>query len=482
MTSSKTSRRDFLKAAAAASAGAVLAACGAGEVKEVIVTSEVIKEVEVTKEVETVVKETVVVEQAAPSEPITLNFFNRGGEYIFQVMDEQMKAYQATGANVEFEINSVSSWSHQEALLLMLAAGTGPDCWFDSVRTTGIMAKKGVATQIDDFLAARADFKKEDYVPSTFVCQTFDGKVFGIPWDSGAMLLFFNKALLDSAGVAYPDPTGWLTWDEAIALGKQLTFDLDNNTPLDAAFDPGRVKQYGFVPDTFHGRQTYMWGNLAEIIAADMTMPIDTPEFTEAMNKLADAGLVEYVAPSAKYQTAFEVDLRAQNVALMHTGIWDMGSFVDAGVDFGMVQVPYMNKQSSYGQYSPLCVYKESKYVPEAFDFIYFCCATYDGQKILVDKGVLQPTRNDLRDEFLQNPNPPAPEYRKVAFEVLENADTFRWPGDTINSYWGGSYQYFIDLWEPYLTDLFAGNKRWEEIAPELRPKTEELLKTGEPA
>ena len=85
------SRRDFFKAAALAAAGSAVAACAP---KEVIVTKEVVvtQQVEVTKEVEKTVKETVQVTVVAPAAkvPVHLNFFNRGGEYVFQTMDLQI--------------------------------------------------------------------------------------------------------------------------------------------------------------------------------------------------------------------------------------------------------------------------------------------------------------------------------------------------------------------------------------------------------
>ena len=479
MNGKRINRRDFIKAAALTGAGVVLAACAP---KEVIVTQVVTQQVEVTKEVEVQVTKEVekLVTVAAPKAPVKLNFFNRGGQYIFDTMDMQMKLYQKTHPDVTFEINSVTSYSHQEALLMMLAAGTGPDCWFDSVRTTGMLAKKGVVEPIDSYLSVRSDFKEDNFVPNTFVCQTFDGKRWGIPWDSGAEVIMINKKLFNEAKVPFPTPDQWLTWDEIIALAKQVTFDLDGKTPNDAGFNPGRVKQYGFYADTGHGRQTYIWSNGAEIIAADQTMPIDTPEFTEAMNWLADLGLKSYVAPSGKYQTAQEILPPSDNVAMYHDGVWDMGDFVSKGVDMGFIQVPYSKKKISYGQYSPLCVFTGSPNKDVAFDFIYFCTATQDGQKILVDRGSLQPTLKVLRDDFLNGTPPPAKADRQIAYDVFENKDTFRWPGDTINSYWGAWYQYFIDLWTPYLTDLFNGAKRWEQIAPVLRPKSEHLLLTGE--
>jgi len=127
-----------------------------------------------------------------------------------------------------------------------------------------------------------------------------------------------------------------------------------------------------------------------------------------------------------------------------------------------------------------MCVFSGSPLKQEAFNFIYFCTADPVGQQIIIDRGQLQPTLKSLRETYINGTPPPTAEERQLAFDVFENTDAYRWPGDKIGSYWGGWYQYFIDQWEPYLTDLLIGNKRWEEIAPTLRPLTETLLKTGE--
>jgi hypothetical protein len=127
-----------------------------------------------------------------------------------------------------------------------------------------------------------------------------------------------------------------------------------------------------------------------------------------------------------------------------------------------------------------MCVFKESQVKQEAFDFIYFCTADPAGQKIIIDRGQLQPTLRSMRDDFLNGDPPPSKEERQLAYDVFENKETYRWPGDKINSYWNGWYQYFIDLWEPYQTDLLIGNKRWEDFAAELREKSEVVLETGE--
>lgn len=419
--------------------------------------------------------------EAAPSDAaVTLTFLNRGGQFIEDVMNKQMDLYRQSHPEINFEINAVAGANHQEALLLAVSAGTAPDIWFDANRTTGPLTGRGITMNLEPFLEADPNFNEDDYVENVWIAQTYDGDRWGLPWDSGAMAIAFNMAHFDAAGIDYPDPQTWMTWSEIVELAKQLTFDLDGNTPNDSGFDPARVKQYGFSADTGHGRPTYYWANDAEIIAADRTMPMDSEAFIEAMNWLADLGLKEFVSPSPAYQQAGEISIQAGTVAIQHVGVWMVGRINQAEVKWGTFQVPYNTTKASYGHYSPLCVYRDTKHPQEAYDFIFFACCSHDGQKILVDLGMQQPIRKDLREVFLNNEAPPAKEYRQVFYDAFENKETFRWPGDTIGSYYGGRYQTFIDYWGPYLDQLWLGEVRWEDVAAEVRAGSERILETGE--
>jgi multiple sugar transport system substrate-binding protein len=419
--------------------------------------------------------------EAAPAgENVKLSFLNRGGQFIEDVMNQQMELYQESHPDIEFEINAVAGDNHQQALMLAVSSGTAPDVWFDAIRTTGPLTRAGVTLNFEPFIEADPNFNEDDFVANVWPSVTYDGARWGLPWDSGAMVMHFNMDLFDTAGIEYPAPDAWMTWDEIIELGKQLTLDLDDNTPNDPNFDPARVKQYGLLCSTGHGRQTYMWANNAEIIAADGTMPMDTPEFIEAMNWLADLGLVHFCSPSPAYQAAGEISIQAGTVAIHHDGSWQMGRINEAGVRYGAFPVPYSQTRISYGHYSPLCIYRDTKFPQEAYDFVYFATSSHDGQKILVDLGMQQPTRKDLRETFLNNEAPPAPEYRQVYYDMFENPETFRYPGDTIGAYYGGWYQNLIDYWGPYLDRLWLGEVRWEDIAAEVRAGSEQILATGE--
>ncbi|MEM7034177.1 MAG: substrate-binding domain-containing protein, partial [Chloroflexota bacterium] len=150
MSNAKThSRRDFLRLASLTAAGTVLAACS----------------------------EPLVVEREVPAQQqVTLNFFNRGGQFIEDVMDQQMSLYRESNPDIEFEINAVAGASHQEALLIMISAGTGPDVWFDANRTTGPLTRRGVTLDLEPFIAADSDFNEDDFVENVWIAQTYDGK------------------------------------------------------------------------------------------------------------------------------------------------------------------------------------------------------------------------------------------------------------------------------------------------------------------
>ena len=483
MAEKRLTRRQLMRLSAAAITGLVAAACAPRVVEKVV--KETVIVAGTPQVVEKVVKETVVVTEketvvVTEKEPVTLNFFNRGGEYIAGVMDQEIALYQESHPEITFEINAVAGYSHQEALLMMIAAGTGPDCWFDANRTTGMLTKKGVTLDLEPFLEVDPDFKEDDYIDNCWIAQTYDGKRWGLPWDSGAMCMAFNMDLFDAAGIEYPDPQKWMTWNEVVELAKQLTFDMDDNRPIDSGFAPARVKQYGFQPSRGHGRQTYMWANDAELIESDFSMPMDSDKFIEAMNWLADLGLKHYVSPAPAFQTATEMGLQQGNIAMEHTGVWQLGRINDVDIKWGTFQVPYNTTKASYGHYSPLCVFSRSKHKQEAYDFAFFATCSYDGEKILVDLGMQQPIRKDLREQFLSNPEPPEQKYRQVFYDAFENQETFRWPGDKVGSYYGGWYQILLEFWGPYLDRLWLGEVRWEDVAKEVREGSEHILQTGE--
>jgi multiple sugar transport system substrate-binding protein len=100
----------------------------------------------------------------------------------------------------------------------LLASGKAPCIiGMQSLRTTSYAS---AMLPLDD-LMSKYGLKTEDFDKPIMDGLKVDGKQIAIPYDSGPMVIFYNRDLFKAAGVAEPKP-GW-TMDEFTAAAKKLT-------------------------------------------------------------------------------------------------------------------------------------------------------------------------------------------------------------------------------------------------------------------
>jgi multiple sugar transport system substrate-binding protein len=122
-----------------------------------------------------------------------------------------------------------------EKVIVQTIAGVGPDL-FD-VHTSGALAafvQTGVAMDVTDALHARG-ITAEAMWPCLEPLYTFNHRMYGLPPNTHAPAIWFNKDHFDEAGLPYP--TGDWTWNEFIEVAQRLT-KADAN---------GRPERFGFM-------------------------------------------------------------------------------------------------------------------------------------------------------------------------------------------------------------------------------------------
>ena len=103
------------------------------------------------------------------------------------------------------------------------AAATGGSI-ADVFHMNGVNIKKyadGEVLMPLDELIAKSDVDLSNYPPAMNAMYNFRGVQYGIPMDYDTIGLWYNKALFDKAGVAYP--TSEWTWDDLAAAAKAIT-------------------------------------------------------------------------------------------------------------------------------------------------------------------------------------------------------------------------------------------------------------------
>jgi multiple sugar transport system substrate-binding protein len=145
--------------------------------------------------------------------------------------------------------------------------------------------------------------------------------------------LFYNKAMFDEAGIAYPDDT-W-DWDKLVEVGKQLTVDADGD---------GIPEQWGFYTETTDMENFWselVWQNGGEIVSADHTQTmLGTDEAVAALQFFQDLiykdGIMATPDLFAETGDAFEQGL----AAMESNGSWLVPTHQAAGIDFGIAPLP----------------------------------------------------------------------------------------------------------------------------------------------
>ncbi len=146
-----------------------------------------------------------------------------------------------------------------------IAGGQGADLMWLSQEYIPGYAERGALLDLSECLANsdKPAANLDDYFPDVLQTARFNDGVYGLPWIAQPVIMYYNPALFQEAGVA--EPTEDWTWDDFKAAAEQIT-------------DPERGI-YGTAFNDWPPIQMFIWQAGGEVISEDRTQsPIDTPE------------------------------------------------------------------------------------------------------------------------------------------------------------------------------------------------------------
>ncbi|PPG81548.1 MULTISPECIES: sugar ABC transporter substrate-binding protein [unclassified Rathayibacter] len=170
---------------------------------------------------------------------------------------------------------------------------------------------------------------EDKYSASTWGSVNIDGKLVGLPQDSGPMALFYNKTVFDQYGIAVP-----ATWDEYVAAAEKLhTADPSKYITADtgdAGFATSMIWQAGGEPFTTDGTDV-------KIDLADE----GTAKWTGVWNQLVEKKLL---SDTPAWGDEWYKGLADGSIASLVTGAWMPGvlesSVPDASGDWAVAPIP----------------------------------------------------------------------------------------------------------------------------------------------
>jgi sn-glycerol 3-phosphate transport system substrate-binding protein len=239
----------------------------------------------------------------------------------------------------DYKLNPVFKGTYPETLNAGIAAfraGQAPDIIqvFD-VGTGVMMAAEGAVKPVAEVLTeAGMEFDKSQYLPGIVAYYSKpDGTMLSFPYNSSSPILYYNKDILEKAGLDVDNPPK--TWDEVFAAARQ-------------------IKESGAAPCGYtstwltwiHTENFAAWNDVPYATLENGLQPgtpellINAPIFVDHFKEIADLaedGTFKYGGRTSEAKQIF----LAGECGLFTESSGGLGDIVNSGMNYGIGQLPY---------------------------------------------------------------------------------------------------------------------------------------------
>ncbi|HET9519791.1 MAG TPA: sugar ABC transporter substrate-binding protein [Candidatus Limnocylindrales bacterium] len=302
-------------------------------------------------------------------------------------------AFHAENPKITVNV-TVSDWdTYWDKLQTGIAGGDAPDVFAMDGPLFPDYQSRDVLLDLKPYID-RSGYDLGQLADQAVADFTTEGGQFGLPRDLNVVVLFYNKAMFDAAGAAYPDET-W-DWAKLVEVGKQLTVDTSGD---------GKPDQWGFYTETSDMENYWsslVWQNGGDIISPDgATTVLNSDAAVGGLQFLQDLIWKDKIMPDpaifAEVGDAFEQG----KAAMEANGSWLVPTHLAAGINLGIAPLP----KGPAGQATSInptgaVVYKGSKNPDAAWEFVKYLASPAAQTKLMELKASLPANKEVLAGPY----------------------------------------------------------------------------------
>ncbi|TDL73634.1 sugar ABC transporter substrate-binding protein [Rhodococcus qingshengii] len=276
------------------------------------------------------------------------------------------------GDDVELQQGLIDEFNAKNSDIEVVLEAYGGD--YDTKITAGIGAKdapdimymwnypqyKDALEPLDSYIKDRGEEYKSNFYEALWNYNSVGEDIYGLPVGYTTHVVYYNKDLFDAAGIEYPQ-AGW-TWEDLQQAAKKLT---DKEKKITGFAFPGQPDPYDF--------EMYLWGNGTSYVDSkgkldgNLNSKKSIETFTMFQNMLEDGIAITTEGYG-------DTEMKTGRVGMLVNGAWYLSAFEEAGINYGVVEIPSFgdNPSASIVSSSGIAMSKDSKHKEAAFKFMEF--------------------------------------------------------------------------------------------------------------
>ena len=262
---------------------------------------------------------------------VKLSFWNGftggDGDYMLRMV----KQFSSQEKNIDVTMNTIQWPDYYQKVPAAVSSGEGPDVGIMHIDTVATNAARQVILPLDD-VANALNLKKSDFFPVVWDAGIYNGHRYGIPLDVHPYALFYNKDVMEKGGLDPDKPPQ--TKDEYMAALDQL-----KDKGIQGFWVPS------VAPDVTWLFETLLYQNGGELYNDAVTEATwNSDAGVDALTWMVDL-IKEGYSPKNVGALAEQVAFQNNKNAFYWSGIWNILTFRDAGVNFGAGPLPQIGSE-----------------------------------------------------------------------------------------------------------------------------------------
>ena len=376
------------------------------------------------------------------------------------IMQVLVNTFNQSHPNIAIEASAVPWGDTFSTLAERVAAGQAPDLVAVTEDQIGYFMASGALQDLTDDITAMG-VQESEFFPNFVSVVKWQDRQYGLPFSGAAFVMYYDKALLEAAGVSGVPQTR----DDFLAAAQACTVDGAGKHPGDSGFDAASTSTWGLVAPLPWVGGTFAYGLLrgagGDFVDGDLNAAFNSPAGQQTAQFMLDLSKTFQVSPPAPTEEVEVGTFQSAKSCFDITGVWKLTDYRNAlGEDLGVAFQPELTgQQAAWGAAVFMTLPKQGDgYDPNkraaALEFSHWM-ASHDAVLSWTESGAL-PVRPDVASDSAYAKNIMAP----VAASLDKIFIPAGWPWvSTVRTSWDAALERVMQQKSPVEQSLGDGVK-----------------------